>query len=191
MLIVRTAFQRALSPRSPLRALSRDRRGVSAVEFALLMPILMLLYFGVVELTQGAMTSQRAAHTASTVGDLVAQNTSVTSAEVTDIFSVGNTVMYPYPTATLQMRVSSLTADANGAVKVVWSQAQGMTKLQPGSTVGGLPANVINANESVVMSEARYTYTSVFGQVLPQPITFSNAYYLRPRLSPQVTCADC
>jgi len=191
VLIVRTAFQRALSPRSPLRALSRDRRGVSAVEFALLMPILMLLYFGVVELTQGAMTSQRAAHTASTVGDLVAQNTSVTSAEVTDIFSVGNTVMYPYPTATLQMRVSSLTADANGAVKVVWSQAQGMTKLQPGSTVGGLPANVINANESVVMSEARYTYTSVFGQVLPQPITFSNAYYLRPRLSPQVTCADC
>jgi Flp pilus assembly protein TadG len=164
---------------------------VSAVEFALLLPILMLLYFGVVELTQGAMTSQRAAHTASTIGDLVAQNTSVTAAEMTDIFSVGNTVMYPYPTATLQMRVSSLAADANGNAKVVWSQAQGMTKLQPGSTVGGIPADVINPNESVVMSESRYTYTSVFGQVLPRPITFSNVYYLRPRLSPQVTCADC
>ncbi|HVM99192.1 MAG TPA: TadE/TadG family type IV pilus assembly protein [Caulobacteraceae bacterium] len=173
------------------RRLGRDDRGVAAVEFALLLPILMLLYFGVVELTQGAMTAERAAHTASTIGDLVAQNTSVTSAEVADIFSVGDTVMYPYPTTTLQMRVSSLAADTHGNVTVVWSQALGMAKRQAGVSVSGLPANVINANESVVMSETKYTYASVFGQVLPSPITFSNVYYLHPRLSPQVTCADC
>src|SRR5471032_1725386 len=96
------------------RHLARDSRGVAAVEFALLLPILLLLYFGVVELTQGVMTQQRADHVASTVGDLVSQSSTITSAEVTDIFSVGDTVMYPYPTASLKMRVSSLSADAHG-----------------------------------------------------------------------------
>ena len=69
-----------------LRQLAEDRRGVAAVEFALLLPVLALLYFGVVELTQGAMTEQRTQHVAATVGDLVAQNSTVTSAQVSDIW---------------------------------------------------------------------------------------------------------
>jgi len=156
------------------------------------MPILVLLYFGVVELTQGVMTQERAAHVASTVGDLVSQNSSISSAEVTDIFSVGDTVMYPYPTGSLKMRVSSLSADAKGNVTVAWSQAiGGMTKLAPNSAVGSVPKNVIIANESVIMSESQYTYTSVFGQILPKPIVFNEIAYEHPRLSSSVTCGDC
>jgi Flp pilus assembly protein TadG len=171
--------------------LARDSRGVAAVEFALLAPILVLLYFGVVELTQGAMTQQRANHVASTIGDLVSQNSTVTSAEVTDIFSVGDTVIYPYPTASLKMRVSSLSADAKGDVTVAWSQASGLTKLAPNSGVSSVPKNVILANETVIMSESQYTYTSVLGQILPQPIVFNEVAYSHPRLSSSVTCGDC
>jgi Flp pilus assembly protein TadG len=172
--------------------LARDSRGVAAVEFALLLPVLVLLYFGLVELTQGVMTQERAAHVAATVGDLVSQNTSITSAEVTDIFSVGDTVMYPYPTTSLKMRVSSLSADAKGKVTVVWSQAiGGMTKRAANSTVSSVPANVITANETVIMSESQYTYTSVFGQILPKPIVFNEVSYEHPRLSSSVTCGDC
>ena len=168
-----------------------DHRGAAAVEFALLVPLLSLIYFGVVEVTQGAMAEQRVAHTASAIGDLVAQSTSTTSAEVAGIFAVGNTIMSPYPTTGLQMRVSSLTADANGNVTVAWSQASGMTALSKGATMSSLPASVVNANESVVMGETKYSYQSVFGMVLPQPIVFWQTYYLHPRLSTRVTCADC
>ena len=168
-----------------------DPRGAAAVEFALLLPLLALIYFGVVEVLQGAMAEQRVAHTASAIGDLTAQSSTITSAEVGDIFQVGDAIMAPYPTDGLQMRVSSLTADKNGNVTVAWSQAQGMTALTKGSTAPSLPTNVIAANESVVMGETKYTYKSVFGQVLPQPIVFRETYYLHPRLSPQVTCTDC
>ncbi len=89
------------------------------------------------------------------------------------------------------MRVSSLTADANGNVTVAWSQASGMTALSKGATMSSLPASVVNANESVVMGETKYSYQSVFGMVLPQPIVFRQTYYLHPRLSTRVTCADC
>jgi Flp pilus assembly protein TadG len=168
-----------------------DRRGAAAVEFALLLPLLALLYFGIVEVTQGAMTEQRVAHTASAIGDLVAQSSTITSDEVGDIFTVGDAIMSPYPTSGLQMRISSLTADKNGAVTVAWSQAQGMAALTKGAAAPTLPTNVIAAYESVVMGETKYTYRSVFGMVLPQPIVFSETYYLHPRLSTQVTCADC
>jgi Flp pilus assembly protein TadG len=153
-------------------------------------PLLLLLYFGVVELTQGLMTKQRAAHTASTIGDLVAQNSSITSAQVGDIFTVGGTLMYPYPTTTLKMRVSSLTADASDHVTVAWSQASGMTALTKGASVTA-PSNVIAANGSAIMGESQYTYTSVFGQIMPTPVVFNEVYYLQPRLSTTVTCADC
>jgi Flp pilus assembly protein TadG len=166
-------------------------RGAAAVEFALLVPLMILIYFGVVEVTQGAMTQQRVAHTASAIGDLVAQSSTITSAEVGDVFSVGQTIMYPYPTGGLQMRVSSLTADANGNVTVAWSQGSGMTALTKGAPMSGLPTNVIKPSESVVMGESRYVYSSAFGMVLPQPITFAETYYLRPRLTNQVSCADC
>jgi Flp pilus assembly protein TadG len=172
--------------------LARDSRGVAAVEFALLLPILALLYFGIVELTQGAMTQQRASHVASTIGDLVSQSSSVTSDQVVDIFNVGDTVMYPYPTTTLKMRVSSLSADAKGVVTVAWSKGVGgLSKLAAGSSVSGLPTNVIGPNESVVMAESQYTYTSVFGQVMPSPVVFSQKYYLHPRVSNAVACGDC
>jgi Flp pilus assembly protein TadG len=174
----------------PVRLIA-DRRGAAAVEFALLLPLMALIYFGLVEVTQGAMTEQRVAHTASAIGDLVAQSSTISSAEVGDIFTVGDAIMSPYPTGGLQMRVSSLTDDKNGNVTVAWSQAHGMAALTKGSTAPSLPANVVNANESVVMGETRYAYQSVFGMVLPQPIVFSETYYLHPRLSTQVTCADC
>ena len=177
--------------RLKIRDLTGDSRGVAAVEFALLLPILALLYFGVVELTQGAMTQQRADHAASTVGDLVSQSSTITSAEVTDIFSVGDTVMYPYPTTGLKLRASSLSADTHGAVTVIWSQATGMSALAKGSTVSGLPANVIAPGESIIMSESQYTYASVFAQVMPTPVVFNEKAYLHPRLSTTVACSDC
>lgn len=183
---------------SLFRRFRRDDRGVSAVEFALIAPFMILLYFGLVELCQALIAERKTNHVASSVGDLVAQSESVTKASgstgptsLPDIYSIGTAVMAPFDTSTLQMRVTSVTADANGKPLVDWSNSYGgySPAIQKGAVVT-LPMT-LTAGSSIIMADAKYKYTSAIGYVLPKVQNFSETFYLRPRRSDQVTCADC
>ena len=165
----------------------QDRRGVSAVEFALITPLMILLFFGLGELGQGLMAQRRVSHIASAIGDLAAQSATLHDSDITDIFSVANFMMQPLPNTTLTMRISSVTADVSMNTKVDWSEnSGGVAKLATGSTVS-VPAGLINnAGDSVIMSETTYTYTSPVGMVLPNGLTFSEKFFFRPRKTTQV-----
>ncbi len=168
-----------------LRRFRDDRKGVSAVEFAFIAPIMILFYFGLAELCQGFMAQKRTEHVASAIADLVAQSESVSTAELNDVFQVATQVMKPFPTATLRQRITSVTRNSSGQARVDWSQASNWTPRNNGSTVS-LPANLIANGESVVMSEVEYVYASPFDHVMPSSMTMRKTYYLRPRLSDQV-----
>lgn len=169
-----------------LRKLARDRRGVSAVEFALIAPAMVASYFGMAEITQALLAERKAAHAASAIGDLVSQSSSVSSSDITDIFEIASTIMKPYSTTTLKMRVSSLTGDSSGTPKVDWSSGSGLTALTTGATVTGVPTGVIAAGQSVVMSEVTYSYDSPVDLMMPNAVTFTRKFYLRPRKSDKV-----
>jgi Flp pilus assembly protein TadG len=172
--------------RSLLGRLRSDKRGAAAVEFALIAPVAILLYAGFAELTMAMMAERRAAHAASVVADLVAQTPQLTVAEMTDIFNIANAIMTPFPSATLQLRVTSVVADVNGVPKVTWSQGHGLGALTNGTTVAGFPPNLLTAGDSVIEADVQYAYTSPLQMALPSALTFSNSFYLRPRRSPTV-----
>lgn len=175
----------------------RDERGVSAVEFALIAPFMILLYFGLVELCQALIAERKASHVASAVGDLVAQSESVTKAaggsgptSLVDIYSIGQSIMAPFATTNLKIGITSVTADASGTPKVDWSNAyNGYPVLSPKSTVT-LPMT-LSAGDSIVMAQVTYVYKSGIGYILPRAQTFNEAFYLRPRRSDKVLCTDC
>ncbi len=169
-----------------LKLFRRDERGVAAVEFALLFPIMLLLYFGTAEVTMAMIANGRASHVASVVGDLVTQMPSVKQSDMTDIFAVGNAIMKPFPTSQLKLRISSVTADpTTGTPRIDWSSVQGMTPLARG-TASGFPAGLLAPNESIIMTEVQYTYASPVRQTIPNPLTFSGKYYIKPRRSSAV-----
>lgn len=172
-----------------LKRLAKDRRGVSAVEFALIAPAMIAFYFGMAEITQALLAERRAGHAASAVGDLVAQSSQITSAEITDVFSVARTIMLPFPSdsSKLKMRVSSLTADASGAAKVDWSNGDGLTARTVNATVSDVPSGLMTSGQSVVMSEVTYSYSSPVTFFMPNAVTFTRKFYLRPRKSDKVT----
>lgn len=176
-----------------LAAFRRDRRGVSAIEFALISPLLILTYFGLAELSQAVTAQRRTSHAASAIGDLIAQDNDgkITNAEMSDTFSAGATILAPFSATGLNLRVTSLTGDVNGKPTVDWSDVpsgqSGLTayaaKAQP-----TLPAGLISApGENVIMAESTYSYSSPVKYVLKNALNFSEVFYLRPRKGTALT----
>lgn len=169
-----------------LRRLAGDRRGVSAVEFALLAPIMIAFYFGLAEFCQGFMAQKRMGHASAMVADLVSQTDLITPAQIDDIFEIGGLIMKPFAATTLKLRISQVTRDSNGVAKVSWSRGKGWTARAKDQVVT-LPTGLIENGESIIMSEATYDYDSPVDYLMPAITRFSHTYYLRPRLTEQVT----
>lgn len=176
-------------PRRRLRAFWRDRRGVSAVEFALIAPLLILMYCGMAELSLAMMAQRRLSNIASAIGDLVAQNAQTGPSRTADIFRIGDTIMTPFTTATLKMCLASVVSDATGKDTVAWSQtsASGMANCPAqNAVVTDVPSGVLSANQTVILARASYTYAPTIKLVFPGGVTFNRTYYLRPRRSDAV-----
>ena len=172
-----------------IRRWSGDERGVSAIEFAMLAPVLILFYMGMTEFCQGFMAQKRMGHVSAMVADLIAQEETVTPATVDDIFDIGGLIMKPFPTATLNQRVSSVSR-ASGSATVDWSRGDGMTARAVGSTMT-LPADLVEDGESVIVAEVTYDYDSAADYLMPGLTRFSHTYYLRPRTVDRTTCPAC
>lgn len=171
-------------PGSTLRRFWRDRRGASAVEFALIAPVLIILYCGMAEMTQAMMAQRRLSNITSSIGDLTAQASQTGPTRTADIFNIGAIIMAPFPTAALKMCVASVVSDANGKDTVAWTQASaaGMAECPvKGAVLTDVPTAVLPANKSVILARATYVYNSPIQLVLPRPLTFNRTLYLRPR----------
>jgi len=154
------------------------------VEFALIAPVLILMYCGMAELTQAMMAQRRLSNIAAAVGDLVAQTTQIGPDRMTDIFAVGSIIMAPFPATGLKICVVSVTSDASGKDTVAWSRTSttGMTSCPTAGTVlTDVPIAVLPANKSVILARADYDYASPIKLVLPRAMTFTRTLYLRPR----------
>jgi Flp pilus assembly protein TadG len=174
---------------SLFRRFSNDDRGISAVEFALLAPVIIAFYMGLTEFCQGYMAQKRMGHASAMVADLVAQEEVVTPAALTDIFAIGGLIMKPFSTTTLKQRVSSVTRTGN-QTKVDWSRGDGMNARAKGEVVT-LPADLLADGQSVVMSEVTYDYDSPADYLMPGLTRFSHTYYLRPRTTDKTLCPAC
>src|SRR5713226_8312478 len=169
-----------------LRGLVRDQRGVSAVEFAMLLPLMITLYLGTVEVSQGVGIDRKVTLTTRTVADLASQVSSINNADMTNMLTASAAVIAPYNASKLKVTVSAVTVDANGVAKVAWSDTLNGTKRAVGSTVT-LPSALNVANTTLIWSEVSYSYTPTIGYVITGTLNLSDQIYMRPRLSDTVT----
>jgi Flp pilus assembly protein TadG len=175
-----------------LRALRRfgaDRRGISAVEFALILPIMVTFYLGSVELGDGLAVQFRATLAARTVADLASQYVNIDAATMTQILGAASTVVAPYSANNMTVTVSEVTTtDANGDAKVTWSAANSGNGRAVGSSVT-LPAGLqtLPKNTALILGEVTYPYNPQFGYVLTGIINIYENQYFYPRLS---TCVN-
>lgn len=158
----------------------RDEAGTSAVEFAFILPIMVVLYFGCVEVSEAVSVNRKVTAVSSTMGDLVAQASSVTDSEIDDIFDAATAIIAPYANGPLKIVVSQISIDSAGTATVAFSDQHNAVARTVGSTVS-LPAGLVINDTCLIMAETDYTYTSIFADFFTGPIALSETFYLRPR----------
>jgi Flp pilus assembly protein TadG len=166
--------------------LARDQRGVSAVEFALLLPLMVTLYLGTVEISQGISADRKVTLTTRTVADLISQVSALNNAGMNDILNASASVMAPFSTTGLKVTVSSVTVDANSKATVDWSDTLNGTARSKGSTVT-LPTALTIPNSTVIWSEAEYLYKPTIGYIITGTLTLKDKLYMAPRISSSIS----
>lgn len=169
-----------------LCALFRDRRGVAAVEFALIFPLMITFYLGAVESSNMLTANRRVTSVAYTAADITAQAISVSNSDMTDIFSASSAILRPFSTTPLSIRVSSVVANSSGVNKVVWSDGYHIGGRAVNSTMT-LPAGLTSPGTSVIVAEVTYLYSSPISGTVTESLTFTDTAYLKPRRAAQVT----
>jgi Flp pilus assembly protein TadG len=172
-----------------LRNFARRTEGVAAVEFAFILPVMLLMYLGGVEVSQAVAVDRKVAILARSLGDLVAQVNTINTSEVENIFNVAPTVMAPYGATAARMAVSSIWTDENGVSKVDWSATRNGTAPAVGDVVT-LPTGLASNNSSIVMAKVEYDYMPPIGKVFTGPLSMSETIYLKPRGTDRITKSD-
>src|SRR3984885_1156513 len=112
----------------PARAWSRrfvrDRSGSSIVEFALLLPLMMTMYFGSIQVTDAISADRQVTLAASTVAEITSQYSQVATSDVTNILTAAASVMAPFSftSANATVTLSSIIVDGNGNATIAWSR---------------------------------------------------------------------
>lgn len=163
----------------------KARDGGAAVEFALIAPVLIVIYWGLTDLSLGMMASRKTAHLAATIGDLVAQSESVTAANMTDIFEIGTSILEPFPAGTkLKIRVGCVTRNkTTNVIAQDWAKNKNWNDTVD---ISGITADQLPAGESLIVTEVTYDFKPPAGEFLPTTVTFKNKFYHHPRSGSKV-----
>ena len=174
-----------LRPATKFRKFLSAESGISAVEFALIAPLMAMIYFGCIELSLMMTLDRKVTGATAALGDLTSRSSTITNDDLTDIFEATRMVMQPNDMTGARIRVSSLYED-EGQVKVAWSDGCNLT---PYSTdqVLTIPDNLIPTAGTIVMAEIEYDYKSGIGYFFSTSKELTDKFYLRPRRVDSIT----
>ena len=181
--------------------LGRDQRGNAAIEFAVIVPVMLSMFFGVVEFSSGVAVNRKISMAAEELADLGARYQAIDDTEVDNFFKIARAVITPYSPTDLKATITEVYINpATGVGRAQWSKGD-VVRL-PGSAVT-VPANLIARDsmnrilddQYLIFAETAYLYKPAVGYLMAKTgVPLSDKSYMRPRLlncvyySPATAC---
>jgi Flp pilus assembly protein TadG len=201
---MKTISKILLRARLSLRNLASDCSGIAATEFAVIVPIMLVMFFGTVEFSSGVAVDRKVTLVARTLSDLTSQSTSVADIDVTNFFTASGKILTPYVPTPTQAKISELYVDPTTLqARVQWSKSatlssSGSVTMASGRAVSSavaIPAALAIGGTYLIFSEVSYLYVPTVGYVMAKAgVNLSDVSYTRPRqstcvyYSPAVAC---
>lgn len=193
----------------PLARLWKHKGGLAAVEFAFILPVMLVLFFGIVEVSMALGAKASVTSVASTAADLIAQESTVSTSDEQNVFSAASAIIYPHPTSStdskgvttslLKIVISSIVYDSKNPTTsglVAWSDSstgsgartKGSSYTYPADTINpGNTSNLVDTGGSIILVEVTYNYTSPTAQTVAGSWTMTSSFITRPRQVAQIT----
>jgi len=193
-------FRIWLRERHSAVSLWRDHNGIAATEFAMIVPLMLVMFFGTVEFSSGVAVDRKTTLVARTLSDLTSQSPAqqLTDAYLQNVFTASISILYPYPPTPTKATVSQIYVDSNQKATIQWSEAAiiaGSAATQatltassrnPGDDVTPqVPPALLVKQTFLIFSEVSYLYTPAVGYVMVNGVKLADSAYSRPR---QYTC---
>lgn len=164
-----------------LRRFARATGGLAALEFAIILPMMIFLLFGAIELIDMVIANRRVQNVAASVADVISRDTSVSDDEITGIWRATEVLMYPESVSTLRTRVSSISIIDSSTARVVWSEGNGLVARVENTTVD-LPDQMMVPGTSIIYAETEFDYVPVIGILQTSNMRMIHDAYRRSRL---------
>lgn len=174
-----------------------DTRGVSAVEFAMIIPLIFLMFFGMLDLTNGFAIDRKVSQISQGMADLASRYTTLAETDVSNFFIIADAMLTPYDKTQLKASISQVYIDPSTKIaKVVWTRGDFLVGkvVRKVNDIVSVPTNLIVKdangnylpNQYLILGEANYDYVPTIGWVVPKGgLALSDAMFTRPR---QTSC---
>jgi Flp pilus assembly protein TadG len=170
-----------------LRRAFKDRLASAAIDFAMIFPIMVVLFLGTYEVANAIIIYMRVIDAADTMSDLTTTYRTVASSDLTNIYTAGQMIMEPASGSGLGVSIASVSFNASDTPSVVWQVFRG-TNPPLMSDAATAAVGLGSPGDSVIEAMATYTYTSIFQFVLPSGIQMSSRVFSRPRYVTAIPC---
>jgi Flp pilus assembly protein TadG len=179
-------------PVSLCRRFAASTRGVAAVEFAMILPVLLIMLLATFDGGNAIAIYMKVRSATYTLAAVTNQYTTMQPSDMTAVTGATAAVLAPYSSTPTVVIISQIAATSNTQAKVSWSYSVNGTALTRGATYSGLPTNLANnacgsgnynANNPcyLIFAQVSYTFTPVFGYFGKGGITLSDSLYVTPR----------
>ena len=184
--------------------LFKDSSGIAATEFAVLVPIMLVMFFGTVEFSSGLAVDRKVTLVARTLSDLTSQSPPTTSNSpssgvndtyLQNVFTASVAILQSYCATPTQATLSEIYIDSNQVAKIQWSKAATFatctspatltTSAHNAGDIVTVPPALLVRQTYLILSEVSYLYTPTVGYVMKTGVTLRDTAYTRPR---QVVC---
>ena len=166
----------------------RDKQGAAAIEFAVLLPLMLTLNMGLVDVTSGVRLDRKVSLLSRTLADLASQFQTAAPTDISAIFDAASAVLSPNPASAAKMRITSVIMKTNGTNCVDWSYGKNAAPKTRGSAIT-LSSPLLDPGattwQSVILAEIEYPYVPVTQYVIGN-LTLGEKTLMRPRASTRV-----
>jgi Flp pilus assembly protein TadG len=169
-------------------------RGVAAIEFAIILPVLLLMLLATFDAGRAIaiyMKVRSATYTLAAITNQYSMTAPIQSSDMQAITGATSAVLAPYPSAPAIVTITQIKQTSSSQATVSWSYSLNGTAYGRGSTWSSLPSG-LSTNKAcsgtghpcyLIFAEVRYLYTPSFGYFVIGTLTFSDNLYATPRSS--------